>query len=338
VKKFLGLRDLEDTHATAADVSFVLNWCGSSEIKNTSYCHRIKPCSLLPPRFIPHNSALRVVRAPAPSWKEVASIFFGRFLQGIQQNTRVTLNRARPIIMCPNGKAVADGSPVENTVNENAAEISTTANPVDWTADGVLPPEVRDEIYADTLPDDIVYHDNVLCSDVADVLSINHASREGIQEELTRKDRRIVFEYSSNTAMLHGLDSLPTDSLASYKNLIITVKGAYNGHSNIYSNNNGCHRTNISPTLLREGEEVSFHVVYACLDCKYQDFYKRELEFACPTILAKFERLTGMAFTAGVVPVNTHVSEDGPHVRAYALTVRTLPSNGCIFRYHENEN
>ena len=226
--------------------------------------------------------------------------------------------------MCPNDKAVTDGSAVENTVNEIAAEMSTTANPVDWTADGVLPPEVRDEIYADTLPDDIVYHDGVLCSDVADVLSINRSSREEIQKELTRKDRRIVLEYSSNSAMLRGLDSLPAGSLASHKNLLITVKGAYNGHSNVYSNNNDCHRTNISPTLLREGEQVSFHVVYACLDCKYQDFYKRELEFAVPTILAKLKRLTGVAFTAGVVPVNTHVVENSPHiphVRAYALTV-----------------
>jgi hypothetical protein len=168
----------------------------------------------------------------------------------------------------------------------------------------------------------------VLCSDVADILSVVRGSRqEGLQEmEKMRNTRHFVFEFTSNPAMLKCLTALSDISLESYTTLLITVKGAYNGHSNIYSNNNGYHRANISSTLCREGEEVWSEVIYACPDCRDQSFYQRELQFACPTILAQFGCLTGMAFTAGVVDlgISTHSYDDDiPHVRAYRLSVCT---------------
>lgn len=140
------------------------------------------------------------------------------------------------------------------------AEIATTVDSTETRVNWLdrLPRELRNDFYAQALPRDIVFHHGVLCSDVADILSVVRGSRqEGLQEmEKMRNTRHFVFEFTSNPAMLKCLTALSGNSLESYTNLTITVKGAYNGHSNIYSNNNGYHRANISPTLCREGEEV----------------------------------------------------------------------------------
>lgn len=231
----------------------------------------------------------------------------------------------------------ATPSTTETTATaEIAATVDSTETRVNWL--DRLPRELRNGVYAHALPHNIVFHDGVLCSDVADVLSMNRRSRqEGRKEmEKMRDTRHFVFEFSSNVAMLNYLDALPDNTLESYTNLTITVKGAYNGHSTIYSNNNGCHRTNISPTLRREGDEVWFEVIYAWPDSRDQPFYQRELQFSCPTIQAQFERLTGMAFTAGVVELrlSTHShEEDVPHVRAYRLSVWNSLPRGTTFYY-----
>jgi hypothetical protein len=209
---------------------------------------------------------------------------------------------------------------------ETATTLDSTKIRVNWLDN--LPRELRNDVYVNALPADIVFHDGVLCSDVANILSIDRGSRqEGLEEmRKMRETRHFVFEFTSNATMLKYLDALPDNSLKPYTNLTITVKGPYNGHSNIYSNNNGCHRTNISPTLRRVGDEVWFEVVYACPDCRHQPFYQRELQFTCPTVQAGFERLTGMAFTAGVVDlrISTYSHDDDvPHVRAYRLSVCT---------------
>ena len=189
------------------------------------------------------------------------------------------------------------GSMNNSTSNENTSSTTETtataetATTFDYTETRVnwldnLPRELRNAVYANALPADIVFRDGVLCSDVANILSIDRGSRQEGLEEMgkMREARHFVFEFTSNATMLKYLDALPDNSLESYANLTITVKGPYNGHSNIYSNDNGCHRTNISPTLRRMGEEVWFEVVYACPDCRHQPFYQRELQFACPII------------------------------------------------------
>ena len=176
-----------------------------------------------------------------------------------------------------------------NSENNSSAPTETAETRVNWL--DALPREALNNIH---LPPAIVFHDGLLCSDITDILSLGLDSPEQSSEEMkaTRDSRHLVLEFTSNTSMLAKLDRLPANSLASYTNLTITVKGSYNGHAVLYTNFDDCHRTNISPTLRREGDKVCFEVVYPCIDCKNKPFYHRELEFACPTILAKFERLS----------------------------------------------
>lgn len=262
--------------------------------------------------------------------------------------------------MSPKGAAEADAitniskvgtASVENNMNEHtcdtnnvnsentssSAPTETTETRDNWL--DALPREALNNIH---LPPAIVFHDGLLCSDITDILSLGLDSPEQSSEGMKarRESRHIVLEFTSNTSMLAKLDSLPDNSLASYNKLTITVKGSYNGHAVLYSNYDDCHRTNICPTLRREGDKVWFEVMYPCIDCRNKPFYQREREFACPTILAKFERLTGLAFTAGAVGINTHIHKDGrnvPHVLAYKLAVSISSSKGTIFCYDEKQ-
>lgn len=141
-----------------------------------------------------------------------------------------------------------------------------------------------------------------------------------------------IFEFTSITAMLRALESAPALSLAPYKKLTVRVDGPYNGHSNIYGNNNGWHRTNICPTLRRDRDTVWFDIGYTCLDCEDEPFAQREVNFAVATLLRLFEPMLGLQCPRPVY-VRTFPWRDGhlvPHFRAYHRSVSKRHPSGSI--------
>lgn len=109
-----------------------------------------------------------------------------------------------------------------------------------------------------------------------------------------QKEYHHIFDFTSITTMLNAFRSAPALILAPYENLTIRVTGQYNGHSNVYGNNNGCYCKNICPTVRREGGDVWSEIVYTCLDCMDELFAPRELDFAFATLLPRIERLIGL--------------------------------------------
>ena len=184
-------------------------------------------------------------------------------------------------------------SNINSLNNENTKSTAETPKTrVDWTA--YLPRELRDKIYNCLLPPVILVRRGIFdATELVGLLRINSRSSKEIRE-LMRKHHHCIFEFLSTTALLTALNSVPAIHLAPYNKLTLRVDGPYNGHSNIYGNNNGWHRTNICPNLHRDGDVVWFEIFYTCLDCEGEPFAQRELNYARATLLGKFERLTGM--------------------------------------------
>jgi hypothetical protein len=162
--------------------------------------------------------------------------------------------------MSPNDQTAAGSDVAENTTNTSGTENENDTNNmkarVNWMNDGILPRELRDEIYGYLLPFDILVRYGALnIPELFDLLSINSRSKKEISELLKDKHHHI-FEFTSIASMFNALDSASALILAPYKKLTIRVNGPYNGHSNLFGNNNGWHRTNICSTLHRDGDDV----------------------------------------------------------------------------------
>lgn len=315
----------------------VFNWWGTPQLTEISYYNRIKTYFFPAPRFSPRRSAIRIARAPVPTWKITLYAFLADHFNSIVQNIRVTLNRARLITMSPNDQTLAGGNVVGSTnntsntgtVNASSNATLTTSNRVNWIHNDRLPRELRDKIYKYLLPSNILIRDGVFdAPDLANILVINSQSNKEIRDLM----QDYIFEFTSITAMLSALESAPALCLAPYKKLTVRVNGPYNGHSNIYGNNNGWHRTNICPTFRRDRDTVWFETGYTCLDCEDEPFAQRELKFAVPTLLRLFEPLIGLQCPRSVY-VRTFAWRDGPmvpHFRAYRLSVSKWPASGSI--------
>ncbi|GAB7333665.1 hypothetical protein MBLNU13_g05218t1 [Cladosporium sp. NU13] len=318
------------TAANSLTAQSVFNWGDTPQSKNTSYYNRIKTHFFPAPKSIPRRSAIRTARAPVPSWKTSVKISLMHHVENIVKCIRVTLIRPRLIIMRPNDEALAGGDTVGSTSNTSntgtgsgANTTLTTVNRVNWIHHVRFPRELRDEIYSYLLPFDILIRGGAFdASQLNNLLRINSRSSNEIRE-LMQNDYHHIFEFKSVTTMLNAFDSAPTTTLSPYKRLTIRFTSPYNGHTNIYGNNNGWHRTNICPTLHRYGDEVWFETGYTCPSCVKEPFAQRELNFARATLLGKFERLTALQLPRRV-RTRTFVWRDAhmiPHFRAYRLGV-----------------
>lgn len=328
------------SNTTAPDsltVQSVFNWWDTPQPKNNSYYNRIKTYFFLAPKFSPRHSVIRTAHGPVPSWKTSVRAFLAH--QSIAQSIRVTLIRARLITMSPNDGTLAGGDAVVST--NNTSNIVTgnslnatvaTVNRVNWIHHVRFPRELRDEIYSYLLPFNILIRGGAFdASEINDFLRIDSRSSNEFRQ-LMQNEYHHIFEFTSITTMLTAFDTAPPLTLAHYKKLTIRVTGPYNGHSNIYGNNNGWHRTNICPTIHRDGDDVWFEIGYTCLDCKDELFAQRELNFAIATLLPKIERLTGPQCPRPIY-VRIFAWTNGfmiPHVRAYRLTVSIWSFNGII--------
>jgi hypothetical protein len=162
--------------------------------------------------------------------------------------------------MSPNDQTAAGSDVAENTSNTSGTQNENDTNNmkarVNWINDGTLPRELRDEIYGYLLPSDILARYGTLNKlELFDLLSINSRSSKEISE-LLRDKHHHIFEFTSIASMFNALDSASVLILVPYKKLTIRDKGLYNGHSNLFGNNNGWHRTNICSTLHRDGDDV----------------------------------------------------------------------------------
>jgi hypothetical protein len=278
-------------------------------LRPASYYHRSFPSAVLQrqitpaittqsffpaSKFNPRRSAIRNVRVPAPSWKKIVNSFFGRSLEGVAQKACGVVEHARSITILPTRSTTSyDKADVNSPPASPSIVASTTVNTnaaVNWLYHAHFPRELRNKIYDYTLPSDITIHNGVVTSEVGKLLSIDRRSRREFLEQM-RLTHHHTLEYTSGTALVHSLTSLPAGSFAPYRHLTITVVGAYNGHSNTYGGN-GFHRTNIAPTLLREADKISFEIEFACSDCWTEDFPRRELWFRLPLVLRGFVRVS----------------------------------------------
>jgi hypothetical protein len=247
------------------------------------------------------------------------------------------VEHARSITMLPTRRTTSnDKADVNSTPATPSVVASTTINtnaPVDWLQHAHFPRELRNKIYDYALPSEITIHNVVVTSEVAKLLSIDRPSRREFLEKV-RLTRHYTLEYTSNTALFHSLTSLPAGSFAPYRHLTITAVGAYNGHSNTHGGN-GFHRTNIAPTLFREGDGISFEMQFACSNCWTEDFYRQELWFALPLVLPEFVRVSGMNLQGGVrVQINMRVRRlSGTAHLVPSYDVNVGHAAGAAFRF-----
>jgi hypothetical protein len=174
-------------------------------------------------------------------------------------------------------------------------DAALSALPVNFLTHPHLPREVRDKIYAYTLPPEIVVKDGKMDTFLG-VLFVNRQSRAECLEVIgsSTYEKDLKLEYESITSLVDGLGRLPDSSLARFKNFTIYSTGPYNGHSPRFTCRRGRvpHSCNICPTFLRRGDRCLLKIGYDCQSCAAE--YQRELTYRCATITSKVQRLTGV--------------------------------------------
>jgi hypothetical protein len=181
-----------------------------------------------------------------------------------------------------------------------------TETRINWLKHPDLPREIRNHIYSYTLPSDMGMQDNVLDPNLR-LLFVNQQTQDECLELLhdCKDNRSLHLEYSSITSLVAGLDSLTDNSLGPFQSLTISTTGPYNGHRDLsiptIPSNRGLHSYNICPTLKLSATDCHFEIEFACPECYTRDFYKREVHYACITILSKVNRLVGARFAGTTV-------------------------------------
>lgn len=163
---------------------------------------------------------------------------------------------------------------------------------VNWLEDVRVPQGIRDMLYEACVPAEVLVKKGRRISDF-NLIGVNHGALVAFSPLLlVRSVHR--FEFKSITKMLKRLNRMPVGYFNRIHSFTVGPgpTAPYNGHSNMFSPA-GVHGCNVCPTLKVTGRTYEWEIALTCTACPDAPFYRRELAYACATILAKVQRVMG---------------------------------------------
>lgn len=163
---------------------------------------------------------------------------------------------------------------------------------VNWLEDARVPQEIRDMLYEACVPAEVLVKNGRRICDF-NLVGVNRLALAAFTPLLLARSVH-RFEFKSITKMLKRLNRMPVGYFNRFHSFTVGPEptAPYNGHSNMFSPA-GVHGCNVCPTLKVTGRTYEWEIALTCTACPDAPFYRRELAYACATILAKVQRVMG---------------------------------------------